>query len=76
MAAEVPAIVTADALLRFDPLMVTWVVPAGPLVGVKPLIAGAGGVTVNEAARPFLSPAGTVAVILMDELTVKVAAVP
>ena len=43
MAAEVPAIVTADALLRFDPLMVTWVVPAGPLVGVKPLIAGAGG---------------------------------
>jgi len=47
MAATAPAIITDDALLRFDPLTVTWVVPAGPLVGVKLLITG---FTVNVLA--------------------------
>jgi hypothetical protein len=84
MAAAAPAIVTEDALLRFDPLMVTWVVPACPLVGVKLLIAG---FTVKLLALvavptelvtvifPVVAPAGTVAVIFVAEFMTNVACV-
>ncbi len=85
MAATAPAIITDDALLRFDPLTVTWVVPAGPVVGVKLLITG---FTVNVLALvavpnelatvslPVVAPAGTVAVIFVSEFMVNVAWVP
>ena len=88
IAAATPPMVTEDALLRFKPLMVTRV-PTGPLVGVKLLITGAGGVTVNELALvpvpvtvvtligPDVPPDGTAAVICPSLSTVnEVADVP
>lgn len=74
IAAATPPIVTDDALLRLEPLIVTRV-PTGPLVGEKLLIEGGGGRTVNELAllpvppevvtlmAPVVAPFGTVAVI-------------
>src|SRR5206468_1776206 len=62
-------------------------VPTGPLVGEKPVMAG-GGMTVNVPLLvavppdvvtlivPVLAPPGTVAVIDVDEFTVKLALVP
>ena len=71
---------TAVAPVKPAPLMVT-LVPTGPLLGLKPLIAGpvvtvkllllvvlpAGVVTL---IGPVLAPAGTVAVIWVFEVTV------
>jgi len=69
--------------VRLVPLMVT-LVPAGPLVGAKLVIVG-GGTTVNAAllvavpagvvtlSGPVVAPAGTVAWIVVSEVTVKVA---
>jgi hypothetical protein len=66
--------------------MVTWVVPAGPLVGLKAVIDGAGGVTVKELELvpvpvtvvtlivPEVAAAGTVAVICPSLFTVNVVA--
>jgi hypothetical protein len=71
--AAVPAMLTDEALFRFDPLMVTCV-PGGPLVGVKPLMAGVD-VTVKETLLvavplgvvtfnvPLVVPFGTVVLI-------------
>src|SRR5205814_2357754 len=74
---------TAVAPLKLVPLMVT-LVPTGPLLGVKLVIVG-GLMTVELAALlavpsevvtligPLVAPAGTVAVIAVAELTVKLA---
>src|SRR5213595_2179662 len=77
---------TAVAPLKLVPLIVT-LVPTGPLLGVKLEIVG-GLMTVKLAALlavpsevvtligPLVAPAGTVAVIAVAELTVKLALVP
>src|SRR6267378_2626382 len=81
-----PLNVTAVALVKFVPLIVT-LVPTGPLAGVKLAIVG-GLITVKLPALlavaaglvtlmgPEAAPAGTVAVIALAELTVKLALVP
>lgn len=86
MVAATFAIVTVDALARFNPVMVTWV-PFGPVVGVKLVMVG-GMSTVNELALvpipvtvvtliwPLTAPGGTVALICPSLTTVKLAAVP
>jgi len=85
--AAVPLNVTDVAPLRFVP-EITTVVPTGPLVGEKFVIVGAAAVTeklvalvavppgVVTAIGPVVAPEGTVAVTCVDELTVKLAAVP
>ncbi|HYR17113.1 MAG TPA: hypothetical protein VEQ67_23290, partial [Mycobacterium sp.] len=77
---------TALAPVKFVPLMVT-LVPTGPVVGVKLEIVG-GLMTVKlpvllavppevvTLIGPVAAPAGTVAVIAVAELTVKLALVP
>jgi hypothetical protein len=83
--AVVPANFAAVAPVKLVPVIVT-TVPVPPLLGLKLLMTG---VTRNELGddtgppwalmviRPVVAPEGTVAVILVDELTVKVtAAVP
>lgn len=74
MVAGTPAMVTDEALLRLEPLIVT-TVPTGPLVGEKLAMEGDGGRTLNELAllpvppaavtliAPVVAPFGTVAVI-------------
>jgi hypothetical protein len=78
---------TLDAPVRLVPVIVTDV-PTGPDVGLNPLIAGGGGVTVKleplvavppgvvTEIGPLLAPTGTVAAIWPDELTVNDAPVP
>jgi hypothetical protein len=86
--ALVPLNFTKVAPVKFVPLIVTEV-PTGPLFGLNPVIFGAGEeVTVNVPALvslppgavtlifPVVAPEGTVAVILLAELTVNVALVP
>jgi hypothetical protein len=86
--AETPANFTLVAPVKFLPLIVTNV-PTGPLVGENDEIVGlAVVVTVNEvslvsvppgvvtAILPVEAPDGTVAVILVDELTVNEAETP
>jgi hypothetical protein len=86
--AEVPANFTAVAPMKFVPLTVT-TVPTGPLVGEKDEIVGlAPLVTVKFPALqavpsgvsteilPVDAPAGTVAVIFVEEFTVNVVDVP
>ena len=70
--AAVPLNLTADAPVKFVPLIVT-LVPTGPLVGVKLVIVGALALTVKLAALvavpadvvtlsgPVVAPVGTVA---------------
>ena len=70
--AAVPLNLTADAPVKFVPLIVT-LVPTGPLVGVKLVIVGALALTVKLVALvavpagvvtltgPVVAPAGTVA---------------
>ena len=82
----VPLNVTPVVVERLVPLIVT-VVPTGPLVGVKELIVG-GKRTVKlvqlvpvpsefvTAMGPVVAPAGTVAVICVEEFTVKLALTP
>src|SRR5205823_7810643 len=77
---------TAVAPLKLVPLIVT-LVPTGPLPGVKLVIVG-GLITVKLAAvlavppgvvtliGPLVAPAGTVVVIAVAELTVKLAVTP
>src|SRR5437773_292193 len=84
--ALVPLNSTALAPLKLVPLMVT-LVPTGPLPGVG-RVTGGGLITVKLAALlavppgvvtligPLVAPAGTVAVIAVAELTVKLALVP
>jgi len=88
--AGVPLKSTPVAVARLLPLICT-LVPTGPLAGEKPVIVG-GGVTVKllgvsdadvavppavvTDTRPVEAPAGTIAVIFMSVLTVKLAAVP
>src|SRR5947208_1252001 len=84
--ALVPLNSTALAPLKLAPLIVT-LVPTGPLPGVKLVIVG-GLMTVKLAALlavppgvvtligPLVAPAGTVGVIAVAELTVKLALVP
>src|SRR5438552_16454597 len=84
--ALVPLNRTAVAPVKLVPLIVT-VVPTRPLVGVKLVIVG-GWMTVKLLALlavppavvtligPLEAPAGTVAVIAVAELTVKLALVP
>ena len=81
--ALVPLNSTAEAPVKLVPLMVT-LVPTGPLPGVKLVIVG-GLITVKLLALlavpsevvtligPLETPAGTVAVIAVAELTVKLA---
>jgi hypothetical protein len=78
-----PLKLTAVAPVKFVPLIVT-LVPTGPLVGVKPVIVGAG-ITVKLVALvavppgvvtrsgPVVAPVGTVAWIAVAEVTVKLA---
>ena len=81
-------VVVKPVPLKFEPLIVTDV-PTGPLFGEKPEMVGAGGVvTVNVPELvavpsgvvtlifPVVASEGTVAVILLEELIVKVAVVP
>jgi len=82
-----PLKVTDVAPARFVPAITT-VVPAGPIVGEKLVIVGTAAVTeklpalvaapagVVTAIGPVVAPGGTVAVIWVDESTVKLAAVP
>src|SRR5436190_17947284 len=84
--ALVPLNSTALVPVHFVPLIVT-LVPTGPLPGVKLVIVG-GLITVKLAALlavppgvvtligPLVAPAGTVAVIAVAELAVKLALVP
>jgi hypothetical protein len=84
--APVPLNRTAVAPVKFVPLIVT-LVPASPLVGVKPVIVG-GLRTVKFVALvavppgvvtlsgPVVAAAGTVAVIAVAEVTVNKALVP
>ena len=76
---EVPLNLTALVPVKFEPLIVT-LIPTGPLVGEKPLMTG-GKFTVKSVALvavpapvvtvnfPAVAPEGTVAVILLAELT-------
>jgi hypothetical protein len=76
----VPLKLTLLVALRFVPVIVT-VVPAGPLVGLKPLIVG-GLMTVKPPAlvalpsavvtvtEPLVAPVGTVALIWVSLVTV------
>jgi hypothetical protein len=85
-AALVPLNSTAVAPVKFVPLIVT-LVPTRPLVGVKLVIVG-GSITVKLLALlavpaevvaligPVAAPAGTVAVIVLAEVTVKLALTP
>ena len=84
--AAVPLKLTAVAPPKSLPLIVT-VVPTGPLVGEKPVTTGGivtlklpGLVSVPPGVVtlmvPSVAPAGTVAVIWVEESTVKPAAVP
>ncbi len=89
--AGVPSIVTELAPVSAEPLRVT-AVPAWPLVGANEVSWGSGGgggvVTVKLPVLaavpagvvtwigPLVAPAGTVSVIWLAELTVKVAGVP
>src|SRR5712691_810963 len=85
--ALVPLNSTTVAPVKLVPLMVT-LVPTGPLVGVKLEIVGELLVTVKLTALlavppavvtligPLVAPAGTVAVIVVAEPTVKLALVP
>jgi hypothetical protein len=85
--AAVPLKATLVAPLSPAPLMVTDV-PVGPLVGVNPLMEGAGVATTVKGALvavpagvitltgPVVAPVGTVVVICVSEFTVKMAAVP
>src|SRR5258706_301001 len=78
---------TSVAPVKFVPLIVT-LVPAGPLVGVKLVIAGGLADPVNTLALvavppgvvtlidPVVAPAGTVACIVVAEFTVNVALTP
>src|SRR3989442_952849 len=84
--AATPLMVTDVTPVKFVPAIVT-LVPTGPLVGEKLVIVG-GGMTVKLLARvavpadvvtligPVVAPPGTVAVIDVDEFTVKLALVP
>src|SRR2546426_5875627 len=84
--ALVPLNSAAEAPVKSVPLIVT-LVPTGPLAGVK-LVTVGGLMTVKLAALlavpaevvtligPLVAPAGTVAVIAVAELTVKLALVP
>src|SRR5204863_526112 len=84
--ALVPLNSTAEAPVKLVPLMIT-LVPTGPLPGVKLVIVG-GLIAVNLLSLlaalpvlvtligPLVAPAGTVAVIAVAELTVKLALVP
>src|SRR6267143_1359806 len=84
--ALVPLNRTAVAVVKFVPLIVT-LVPTGPLAGVKLAIVG-GLITVKLPALlavpsglvtlivPVVAPAGTVAVIVVAEPTVKLALAP
>ena len=84
--ALVPLNFTDVAPVKFVPVIVT-LVPTGPLVGAKLAMVG-GFVTVKllllvavpsgvvTLRGPVVAPAGTVAEICVDELTVKVALVP
>src|SRR5438067_1500104 len=84
--ALVPLNFTEVAPVKFVPVIVT-LVPTGPLIGAKLVMFG-GFVTVKELllvavpsgvvtlTGPVVAPAGTVAEICVDELTVKVALVP
>jgi hypothetical protein len=84
--AAVPWNATADAPVKLRPVIVT-IAPIGPLDGATEVTVG-GGMTVNELPAPVplavvteiapvVAPTGTVAVIWVSELTMKVlAAVP
>src|SRR5207237_1368728 len=84
--AATPLMVTDVTPVKFVPVIVT-LVPTGPLVGEKLVIVG-GGMTVKLLAPvavpaevvtfvgPVVAPAGTVAVIDVDEFNVKLALVP
>jgi hypothetical protein len=82
--ADTPLNLTLDELLKPTPVMVT-VVPAAPLVGLKPviesvtvkfdaLVAVPGGVV--TLIRPLVAPLGTVALIWLELEIVKLAALP
>lgn len=85
--AAVPLNLTADAPVKFVPVMVT-AAAISPLAGVKLVMVGAGGSTVKFDADvavplgvvtvilPVVAAAGTAAVICVALATVKVAAVP
>lgn len=87
--AVVPANCTDDAPVKLAPVMTTDV-PGGPLVGVNPLMVGAGWVVTLKLVElvaipwpgtrtligPSVAPAGTVVVICVSETTVKVARLP
>src|SRR5437870_3450190 len=81
-----PLNVTVVAPVKFVPLIVT-LVPTGPLVGAKLVIVGAG-ITVKlfvliavppgvvTRSGPVVAPVGTVAWIVVAEVTVKLALTP
>jgi hypothetical protein len=83
--ADLPANITLDTPVKFDPLIVTCV-PTAPLGGEKPVMVG-GGMNVKLAplvatpagvvteSGPLVAPFGTVAMIFMP-LNLKVALVP
>src|SRR5205085_1790487 len=86
--ASMPPNCTALAPVRFVPVMATEV-PTGPLVGVKEVIVGGGGVSMKESTEVAVPPgvvtlmfgaepvpAGTGAVILVAELTTYVVSTP
>ena len=85
LVAPVPLNFTAVAPLNAVPVIVT-LAPIPPLAGEKLVIEGMGTVTENDEAlvavppevvtliAPVVAPDGTVAVICVDELTVKVVA--
>ena len=84
--AALPLNVTDVAPVKFAPLIAT-PVPTRPLVGVKPVMVGAG-ITMKlfvlitvppgvvTPSGPVVAPAGTVACIPVSEVTVKLAALP
>lgn len=87
-AADVPLNFTPVAPVKFVPLIVTEV-PTGPLVGLnEPMVGAAAPVTLKfvelvavpsgvvTVIGPVVAPAGTAAVIFVEELIVKTAAVP
>jgi len=82
--ALVPPKLTAVTSLKFVPVIVT-LVPLAPLVGVKDVMVGGAGITVNHARDavpvgaatvtfPEIAPEATVAVMLVAEFTVNEAA--
>jgi hypothetical protein len=85
--AAIPLKATAVAPVKFVPVMVT-AAPARPLVGVKLVTVGAGGITVKllpdvpvppevvTEILPVAAPPGTVVVICVSLATVKLAVVP